>query len=143
MYKKETNDQYYTPKELAKTLTNEVVTLFGKGRTYLEPSGGTGVFVDALKQLSVTDVISYDINPKHPDVIEALIQYPTFDPSYKHNQLIRWASSNGHINLVRKLMEDPRVDPSDLNNAAFYPMFEAPHRRVYYLQYCHHIYLLI
>ena len=40
------------------------------------------------------------------------------DPSYRNNFAIQWASDNGHTNVVKLLLEDPRVDPSADNNFA-------------------------
>ena len=34
------------------------------------------------------------------------------DPSTKNNAAIRQASENGHLLVVNRLLEDPRVDPS-------------------------------
>ena len=38
--------------------------------------------------------------------------------SGSNNYAIRQASMNGHIEIVRLLLKDGRVDPSDLNNWA-------------------------
>jgi hypothetical protein len=40
------------------------------------------------------------------------------DPSTSNNYAIRWASYNGHIEVVNRLLEDSRVDPSAENNEA-------------------------
>jgi hypothetical protein len=40
------------------------------------------------------------------------------DPSGDNNSAIRWASYNGHIEVVKLLLQDPRVDPSDGDNYA-------------------------
>ena len=61
-------EQYYTPSHLAKTLTE---TLFGlipnpETRHFLEPAGGTGSFIEALKALGVESITSIDTHPKHP-----------------------------------------------------------------------------
>jgi len=57
-------------------------------------------------------------NKPNFDILNILIEYPKFDPSYRNNQLLRWAASNGHGHLVNILMKHPKVDPSDLNNSA-------------------------
>lgn len=39
-----------------------------------------------------------------------------FDPSLYNNHALRFASQNGHLEIVRLLINDERVDPSDLEN---------------------------
>ena len=51
----------------------------------------------------------------HFDVVKKLL--PRVDPS-DVNDAIRWASENGHFEVVRLLLSDPRVDPADDNNEA-------------------------
>lgn len=66
-------EQFYTPKELAKTLTNNVAQVVGglTNRTVIEPAGGTGSFVTAAKELGAKKVLSFDIEPKADGVILA------------------------------------------------------------------------
>ena len=66
-------EQYYTPDDLALRLTREVVAVIGSldGRTVLEPAGGTGAFIRAAQQLGASSVVSFDIEPKHTDVVRA------------------------------------------------------------------------
>ena len=66
-------EQFYTPKELAKTLTNKVSQVIGglTNRTVIEPAGGTGSFVTAAKELGANKVLSFDIEPKADGVILA------------------------------------------------------------------------
>lgn len=52
------------------------------------------------------------------EIYDALIRRGS-DPSFLDNYLIRYASINGHLDLVQKLLQDPRVDPSANNNEAF------------------------
>jgi len=62
-------EQYYTAPELAKRLTATMVSVIGAdavNRTWIEPAGGTGAFVNALHDAGVWQVISYDIEPFHP-----------------------------------------------------------------------------
>ena len=40
------------------------------------------------------------------------------DPSADKNYAIRWASRNGHLAVVERLLKDPRVDPSTFSNEA-------------------------
>jgi len=66
-------EQFYTPKELAQTLTNKVAQVIGglTNRTVIEPAGGTGSFVTAAKELGAKNVLSFDIEPKADGVILA------------------------------------------------------------------------
>lgn len=41
-----------------------------------------------------------------------------FDPSYMKNYGLRIASNNGHLDIVKLLLNDKRVDPSAFNNCA-------------------------
>ena len=60
-------EQYYTPKSLALELVSHVEKVLGPlaGKTVLEPAGGTGSFIDAVKAAGVSKVISFDIEPLH------------------------------------------------------------------------------
>lgn len=64
-------EQYYTPIQTAESIVERLVQSrpeFLK-RTWIEPAGGTGNFIEVLKQFGVSEVISYDIEPHHPKVI--------------------------------------------------------------------------
>lgn len=63
-------EQYYTPKPLAIELVAHIEKLLGplKGKTVLEPAGGTGAFIDAVQAVGVSKVISFDIEPLHGQV---------------------------------------------------------------------------
>lgn len=66
-------EQYYTPRHLALELTQ---LLFSKlenptERSFLEPAGGTGSFIDALSELGATNIRSMDTIPKHKSVQRA------------------------------------------------------------------------
>ena len=50
------------------------------------------------------------------DMVASLIEL--VDPQAECNEAIQYASQNGHIDIVRLLLKDPRVDPSDLKNYA-------------------------
>lgn len=64
-------EQYYTPSELAHTLVEYVEKTVGPiaGRTILEPAGGTGSFIEAVKARGAKKVISFDIEPLFDDVL--------------------------------------------------------------------------
>ncbi len=72
-------EQYYTPADLAMHLTKLVTEVAGTEKTFLEPAGGTGVFIESLKKLGVKNIESVDIHPKHLDVQKA--DFLTFTPS--------------------------------------------------------------
>lgn len=63
-------EQYYTPKPLAIELVAHIEKLLGplRGKTVLEPAGGTGAFIDAVQAVGVAKVISFDIEPLHGQV---------------------------------------------------------------------------
>ena len=61
-------EQYYTPANLAGALIAEVEKVLGplRGKTVLEPAGGTGSFVEAALAAGAKKIISFDIEPLHP-----------------------------------------------------------------------------
>lgn len=65
-------EQFYTPRETADSVVRRVVDLVPDAldRTWLEPAGGTGAFVDAAVAAGVVDLVSLDIEPRHPLVAE-------------------------------------------------------------------------
>ena len=69
---KESNDQYFTPPEFADLYAKEVVKVFGKNAMYLEPTAGSGVFVDALVKCGVPleNITAFDLDPKREDIIQ-------------------------------------------------------------------------
>lgn len=58
-------EQFYTPPELARELLASVQELVPNlaERTFLEPAGGTGAFLNAATELGVTELRSWDIEP--------------------------------------------------------------------------------
>lgn len=65
-------EQYYTPPGLADQIIARVCGQIESptARSFLEPAGGTGSFVEAAKSLGFKRIESMDIEPKHPDVQE-------------------------------------------------------------------------
>ena len=61
-------EQYYTPANVAGALIAEVEKVLGplRGKTVLEPAGGTGSFVEAALAAGAKKIISFDIEPLHP-----------------------------------------------------------------------------
>ncbi|MEY4944092.1 MAG: hypothetical protein RL384_36 [Actinomycetota bacterium] len=64
-------EQYYTPKDLARNLSEELIAITGSDRSFLEPAGGNGSFVSALESLGVEKIQAVDLYPKHPRVKNA------------------------------------------------------------------------
>jgi predicted RNA methylase len=64
-------EQFYTPLALAHNLVENVEAILGslRGKTVLEPAGGTGSFVEAALAKGVKEVISFDIEPLHEKVL--------------------------------------------------------------------------
>jgi hypothetical protein len=63
-------EQFYTPERLASELVARVEKTVGplKGRTILEPAGGTGSFVEAVSKAGAKKILSFDIEPLHHSV---------------------------------------------------------------------------
>lgn len=63
-------EQYYTPAHVARSVVDRLLGLRPEllTRTWIEPAGGTGAFVDELHRRGVRDVVSFDIEPHHPAV---------------------------------------------------------------------------
>ena len=62
-------EQYYTNKDVVDFCLSEVQKHIDlSGRTLLEPCGGTGEFIKGFQRIGVPsiNIISYDIEPKHP-----------------------------------------------------------------------------
>jgi hypothetical protein len=66
-------EQYYTPKALASQLVGLTLKTIPNAaeKSFLEPAGGTGSFIDALRQSGITSITSVDKYPKHPSVSQA------------------------------------------------------------------------
>jgi hypothetical protein len=63
-------EQFYTPRPVADRVVAQVIEAVpdAVGRTWIEPAGGTGTFIDAARDVGVVDVVSFDIEPRHRDV---------------------------------------------------------------------------
>lgn len=63
-------EQFFTPRPIADDVVARVVDVVPDAvdRTWLEPAGGTGVFVEAARAAGVLDIVSFDIEPRHKDV---------------------------------------------------------------------------
>jgi hypothetical protein len=60
-------EQFYTPPDVAGSVVDRLLSLRPdlKTKKWLEPSGGTGSFIEALLARGVEDIVSYDIEPHH------------------------------------------------------------------------------
>ena len=75
-------EQYYTPKDLADELVKLTLKAIPRAteRTFLEPAGGTGSFIEALNMAGITAITSVDKYPMHPSVIQAdFLEWETKD----------------------------------------------------------------
>lgn len=63
-------EQYYTPPSTAALVVDRLLTRIPQlvDSPWLEPAGGTGTFIEVLKQRGITEVESYDIEPHHNEV---------------------------------------------------------------------------
>jgi len=63
-------EQFYTPPTTASWVVERVLELAPEARTkvWLEPSAGSGAFIDALAQVGIDNVLAMDIEPAHPAV---------------------------------------------------------------------------
>lgn len=63
-------EQFYTPVQTATWVVGRVLELVPEVRTktWLEPSAGSGSFIEALGKFGINDVIAMDIEPAHPAV---------------------------------------------------------------------------
>ncbi len=61
------DEQYYTPAGLADKLVDQlfVTVADAKAARFLEPAGGTGSFIEALKRRSSESITAFDTHPKH------------------------------------------------------------------------------
>jgi hypothetical protein len=52
------------------------------------------------------------------DVAQKILQHPKVNPSKDSNQILRIACEYGDTEVVKQLLLDSRVDPSDYDNEA-------------------------
>ena len=75
-------EQYYTPKGLADELVKLTLKAIPRAteKSFLEPAGGTGSFIEALNMAGIEAVTSVDKYPMHPGVIQAdFLEWQTMD----------------------------------------------------------------
>jgi predicted RNA methylase len=63
-------EQFFTPPGIARQVVDLVVDHVPDvlDRTWIEPAGGTGTFIEAARSSGVNDLMSVDIEPRHPEV---------------------------------------------------------------------------
>ncbi len=61
-------EQYYTPSTTASAIVERLLKQVpgARDRTWIEPAGGTGTFIEAAKASGVSSILSFDIEPHHP-----------------------------------------------------------------------------
>ncbi|KAJ3290072.1 hypothetical protein HDU79_003577 [Rhizoclosmatium sp. JEL0117] len=72
------------------------------------------------REMNLMWSLRWDLPPQRAlKVITALLEDPLhFDASNQDNRPIRWASRNGHLEVVELLLTIPSVDPSAVHNSA-------------------------
>jgi ankyrin repeat protein len=86
-----------------KSLTAEINQMFDK-QNFIEPKKINNQFIKACKTGNL-------------EMVNACLASGV-DPSANDNSAIRWASFNGHISVVDRLLQDKRVDPSVNDNSS-------------------------
>ena len=126
-------EQYYTPKDLASELVELTLRTIPRAteKSFLEPAGGTGSFIEALNKAGVTAITSVDKYPMHPRVLQAdFLEWETNDtdlltisnPPFGRNNALsvpffnRAAKFSSHIAFLvprswRKWSVQNRLDP--------------------------------
>ena len=63
-------EQCYTPPDTARQIIERIVNNHPEliHRTWIEPAGGIGTFIDAARSFGVQSIMSVDIEPHHPDI---------------------------------------------------------------------------
>lgn len=92
------NDKYYTPKELAEYCVNKTKEIIGENNItkYIEPSAGSGVFLDFLDK----PYLAYDIEPEDNRITKA--DWLNVDLEYKKGRCIIGNPPFGRANSLLK-----------------------------------------
>ena len=91
-------DKYYTPNDIAKHCYNKVIEVIGRENIteIIEPSAGSGVFLDIDEE-----IIGYDIEPEDDRIVKA--DFLDLDLEYKKGRLILGNPPYGRcLNLAQK-----------------------------------------
>lgn len=67
-YRTNSLEQYYTIPEVANSCVEFMISKVGQDHRWIEPTAGTGSFVDALESFGITDYQAFDIDPKDPRI---------------------------------------------------------------------------
>ena len=98
-------EQYYTLPEIAEKCTDEVLGLVGTHRTFLEPCGGEGTFIESLigRGVNEKNIVSFDIEPKHTLVIKKdFLTTTNFDLGFSTNLVTITNPPFGRANSLSK-----------------------------------------
>lgn len=90
------NDKYYTPPELAKYCVEKTKEIIGEDNIteYMEPSAGSGVFLDYLDK----PYLAYDIEPEDDRIVKA--DCLSVDLDYKHGRCVIGNPPFGNRNIL-------------------------------------------
>ena len=83
------NDKYYTPIELAKYCVDKTLEVIGKDNIteFIEPSAGSGVFLDCLDELDIP-YLAYDIEPEDEKGRVVKQDYLSVELEYKKGRCV-------------------------------------------------------
>lgn len=62
-------DKYYTPRVICDYIVNRLMEFIDDEYLWIEPSAGSGVFIDAAKRVT-SNLIAYDISPERDDILQ-------------------------------------------------------------------------
>lgn len=84
------NDKYYTPYELAEYIVHKTHEIIGVDNIteYIEPSAGSGVFLDVFDKMNINNYKAYDIKPEDNKNRIVTQDYLTLDLDYKKGRCI-------------------------------------------------------
>ena len=103
MQKRKTGkEQYYTPSLVAKKCTDAMMSVVGNlasQRKWLEPAGGTGVFIEELRSRGIQDIVSYDIEPHH-EIVQYTKDFLKEDISHLRGCLVITNPPFGRLNQL-------------------------------------------
>ena len=94
-------DKYYTPPDLAEYIVNKTKLIIGEDNIseYLEPSAGTGVFLDYLDKLG-KNYLAYDIEPEDDKGRIAKCDFLELDLEYKNKRCVIGNPPYGKVNTL-------------------------------------------
>lgn len=108
------NDKYYTSPELAKYIVNKTKEIIGEENIteYLEPSAGSGVFLDILDKED-KPYLAYDVEPEDDNGRIIKQDYLTLDLDYKKGRCIIGNPPYGKFNLLSEKFYKKSIELGD------------------------------